>query len=94
MATPATTRTRKPALKSDKLYMENTLLRVAGALQRVLAHPAGARAAIRAADLTPWTRRNFARWLWEDYPRAVLGTPDRWHRGMLATAGAWQDARS
>ena len=30
----------------------------------------GARAAIGVADLTPWTRRNFARWMWEDYPRA------------------------
>ena len=30
--------------------------------------PVGARAAIAAADLTPWTRRNFARWMFEDYP--------------------------
>ena len=67
-------------------------LRFAGVLQRVLQRPWGTRAAIRAADLTPWTRRNFARWMWEDYPRAVLGTPDRWHRGMLTEAGAWHDA--
>ena len=32
MATHATAGKREPALKSDKLYMENTLLRVAGAL--------------------------------------------------------------
>ena len=43
---------------------------------------------------TPWTRRNFARWMWEDYPRALLGTPDRWHRGTLSVAGAWHDAPS
>ena len=49
-------------------------------------------AAMAAAALTPWTRRNFARWLWEDYPRAILGTPDRWHRGMLTPPGAWVDA--
>lgn len=63
-------------------------LRFANLLQHVLRHPLGARAAIRAADLTPWTRRNFARWMWEDYPRALLGTPDRWRRGAFATPGA------
>jgi menaquinone-9 beta-reductase len=64
-------------------------LRFAGLLQQVLRSPLGARAAIRAADLTPWTRRNFARWMWEDYPRAILGTPDRWRRGALRAPGAW-----
>jgi geranylgeranyl reductase family protein len=63
-------------------------LRFAALLQRILRHPLGARAAIRSADLTPWTRRNFARWMWEDYPRALLGTPDRWHRGVFTAAGA------
>jgi geranylgeranyl reductase family protein len=53
-------------------------LRFAGVLQQILRTPTGARAAIRAADLTPWTRRNFARWMWEDYPRAAILTPDRW----------------
>jgi geranylgeranyl reductase family protein len=64
-------------------------LRFARALQHVLRHPLGARAAIGVADLTPWTRRNFARWMWEDYPRALLGTPDRWHRGVFSPPGAW-----
>ncbi len=64
-------------------------LKFAGMLQRILSSPFGARAAIRTADLTPWTRRNFARWMWEDYPRAILGTPDRWRRGMLRAPGAW-----
>lgn len=45
---------------------------------KVLAHGTGARAAVRIAALTPWTRRNFARWLFEEYPRAVLATPGRW----------------
>ena len=62
-------------------------LRFAQFLQRVLRHPLGARAAIGAADLTPWTRRNFARWMWEDYPRALLGTPDRWRRGAFSAPG-------
>lgn len=56
-------------------------LRFAGLLQHVLRVPLGARAAIGAASLTPWTRRNFARWMWEDYPRALLLTPRRWRRG-------------
>jgi menaquinone-9 beta-reductase len=67
-------------------------LRFAGLLQRVLRHPLGARAAIRAADLTPWTRRNFARWMFEDYPRALVLTPDRWHRGMLTAPGAFRSS--
>ena len=52
--------------------------RLAGALSRVLASRAGARGAVRAAGLSAWTRRNFARWLFEDYPRALVATPWRW----------------
>jgi geranylgeranyl reductase family protein len=64
-------------------------LRFAGLLQRVLRRPLGARAAIRAADLTPWTRRSFARWMYEDYPRAVILTPERWRRGLFTAPGAF-----
>ena len=67
-------------------------LRFAALLQHVLRVPLGARAAIRVASLTPWTRRNFARWMWEDYPRALLLTPQRWHRGALSASGAYPDA--
>jgi geranylgeranyl reductase family protein len=56
---------------------------------KALAHRRGARAAVRVAGLTPWTRRNFARWLFEDYPRAVLATPSRWGRHSLTGDGAW-----
>jgi flavin-dependent dehydrogenase len=63
-------------------------LRFARRLTAILGHPTGCRTAIRAADLTPWTRRNFGRWLFEDYPRALLLTPDRWRRGMFAGDGA------
>ena len=59
-------------------------------LQRVLAHPRGAELALRTVDLTPWTRRNFARWMFEDYPRAILFTPDRWQRRMLTPDGAYR----
>jgi geranylgeranyl reductase family protein len=66
-------------------------LRFAGALQAILASPKGARAAIRAAGATDWTRRSFGRWLFESYPRAVLLTPDRWHRRRFTAPGAfWQ----
>jgi geranylgeranyl reductase family protein len=65
-------------------------LRFARALQRILHSPIGARGAVRVAGLTPWTRRNFARWLFEDYPRALLLTPRRWHRHMLTGPGAYR----
>lgn len=64
---------------------------VSALLVRAIQHRKGARAAIRVAGLTPWTRRNFARWLFEDYPRAVAGTPSRWHRGVFAGPGAYAD---
>ena len=59
-------------------------------LVRALRHRKGARAALRVAGANAWTRRNFARWLFEDYPRAILATPRRWHRGMLHGPGAYQ----
>jgi len=65
--------------------------RLARMLVRALRHRKGARAALWTASLTPWTRRNFARWLFEDYPRAVLLTPGRWRRGMLRGEGAFAD---
>ena len=58
-------------------------------LVRALKHRKGARAAIRIADLTAWTRRNFARWLFEDEPRAIALTPRRWHRRVLRRDGAY-----
>jgi flavin-dependent dehydrogenase len=67
-----------------------TDLKFAAILQHVLRVPLGARAAIRAASLTPWTRRNFARWMWEDYPRALVLTPRRWRRGALTAPGAYR----
>jgi geranylgeranyl reductase family protein len=58
-------------------------------LIRALKHRKGARAAVRIAGATDWTRRNFGRWLFEDYPRAILLTPRRWHRKMLTGSGAF-----
>jgi flavin-dependent dehydrogenase len=43
----------------------------AALLSRALAHRKGARAAIRLAGSTAFTRHHFARWLFEDYPRLL-----------------------
>ncbi len=62
---------------------------LARSLSAVLGTRAGATASVAIAGLTPWTRRNFARWLFEDYPRAVVGTPHRWHRSLFNQDGAF-----
>jgi flavin-dependent dehydrogenase len=67
--------------------------RVAAAFSHVLRHSRATRGAVRLAATSEWTRRNFARWMFEDYPRAVLVTPHRWHRGMLRGPGTF-DASS
>jgi flavin-dependent dehydrogenase len=59
-------------------------------LIRALRHRKGARAAVRIAGATGWTRRNFARWLFEDYPRAIAVTPRRWRRGTLTGPGTYR----
>ncbi len=61
-------------------------------LVRALRHRRGVRTAIRVAGATDWTRRNFARWLFEDYPRAIAVTPRRWRRGLLTADGAYATA--
>jgi len=66
--------------------------RLAGVLSRVLSIEPAAAGAAAVAGATGWTRRNFARWLFEDYPRAVLATPSRWKRHMLAGPGAFSGA--
>jgi geranylgeranyl reductase family protein len=64
-------------------------LRFAARLQRVLAHRLGVEAALRVVGVSAWTRRNFGRWMFEDYPRGLLLTPGRWRRGMLTPDGAY-----
>ena len=59
------------------------------ALGTILKSSLGARAALRVANLTPWTRRNFVRWMFEDEPRAAIFTPSRWHRNFLRRDGAY-----
>jgi len=63
--------------------------RMARALIPLLGHPMITRGAIRLTGANGWTRRNFARWMFEDYPRAMIATPRRWHRGMFTGSGAF-----
>ena len=77
---------------SKGLALDN---RLAGFLSRVgIAHRKGLRLTLRAAGANDWTRRNFARWLFEDYPRAVVATPHRWQPGLFHAAGAYRAASS
>jgi menaquinone-9 beta-reductase len=60
------------------------------ALGSVLAKPWGARGALRVvANSGNWGKRNFARWMFEDEPRALVLTPSRWHRKFLDRPGAY-----
>ena len=64
--------------------------RMSRRLGRVLAHERGARGALRIVSLSgAWGRRNFARWMFEDEPRAIALTPRRWHRGLLSRPGTY-----
>ena len=70
-----------------ELFADHRLARV---LSRALSHRKGVRIALRVAGSSDWTRRNFGRWLFEDYPRAAVITPSRWHRGMFRGSGAYR----
>lgn len=64
--------------------------RMSERLSRVLARRRGARGAIAVLDHAgDWGREKFARWMFEDEPRAILLTPRRWHRGLLRQEGAY-----
>jgi len=63
--------------------------RLAAGLSRLLASERGARGALRAAGASRWSRDNFVRWMFEDYPRALALTPWRWRRGALAGPPAY-----
>ena len=65
--------------------------KMAALLSRAMSHRKGVRIAVRLAGSTDWTRRNFARWLFEDYPRALIATPRRWHPEMFTGPGAYED---
>lgn len=60
-------------------------------LSRAMSHRKGVRIAVSLAGATSWTRRNFARWLFEDYPRSIITTPRRWRPGIFTRPGAFRD---
>ncbi|MDQ4089982.1 MAG: geranylgeranyl reductase family protein, partial [Actinomycetota bacterium] len=70
-----------------ELFADHRLARL---LSRALSHRKGVRMALRVAGSSDWTRRNFGRWLFEDYPRAAVITPSRWRRGMFTGKGAYR----
>ena len=65
--------------------------RMSSLLVRGLSSPKGAARAVAIAATNDWTRRNFTRWLFEDYPRALIATPRRWRRGAVTRPGAYAD---
>lgn len=68
------------------LFADHSMSKTLG---KVLASPLGARGAIRVVAASGnWGKRNFARWMFEDEPRAVVLTPSRWHRQFLHRDGA------
>lgn len=85
--TPRDVRRRYRRHLDDHLRADHKMSAV---LSRVLAHERGARGAISILDRSGlWARRNFARWMFEDEPRAIAVSPRRWHRRLFARAGAW-----
>lgn len=63
--------------------------RMSRLVARILARPGDGWMSLASAS--DWTRRSFARWMFEDYPRAMLVTPHRWRRPMLAAPPPYPD---
>lgn len=73
--------------------IDKTLLadhRMSVTLSAILARPFFARLVLAVVDTNDWTRTNFARWMFEDEPRAIVLTPRRWHREFFSRSGAYQ----
>jgi geranylgeranyl reductase family protein len=73
--------------------LDKTLLadhRMSVALSAILARPFFARLVLAVVDTNNWTRTNFARWMFEDEPRAIVLTPRRWHRKFFSRLGAYE----
>jgi menaquinone-9 beta-reductase len=65
---------------------------IATRLRSLLSHPLGARGAVRMAGLSAFTRREVGRWMYEDYPRGVALTPERWRRATFRAAPPYAEA--
>ena len=86
-ATPATAQVAYRRALDKHLVADH---RMSIALTRLLRYRQPFRIAFRLTR-SEWARSNFARWLWEDYPRALLFTPRRWRRGAFGGTGAFRD---
>jgi len=67
--------------------------RMASALSSVLRSQAATNMALATVAMNSWTRSNFARWMFEDYPRAVIATPRRWSSELFGRDGAYLTSR-
>ncbi len=88
---------RRPGLAAERYehQLRSGMVRdhaMARLLSTALATRFGATASVAVAGLTPWTRRNFARWLFEDYPRAILATPQRWSVDVFRQPAGYSSA--
>jgi geranylgeranyl reductase family protein len=52
----------------------------------------GAKSALRLVDSSDFSRRNVARWLFGDYPRAIVTNPRPWARFGRRSPGAFADS--
>ena len=85
---PANARAAYESAVRRHLFADHAMSRLLG---KVLRSTLGARGAIRVVGASgAWGRRNFARWMFEDEPRAMVLTPRRWHRRFLARPGAYR----
>jgi len=64
--------------------------RLARALNTALSHERITNASLKIINSSDWSRRHFARWMFEDYPRAVMLTPRRWNRASFPLTGSWK----
>lgn len=84
----AATRRHYEAQVGEHLFADHRMSVVLG---HILSHEWASRGAIRVIGTSGWSRRNFAKWMFEDEPRAVALTPSRWHRKLFRRAGAFVD---
>ena len=84
---PAAAATRYRRQVRAGMALDDALART---LTAVLARRTGSDRALGLVDKSDWCRRNFVRWMFEDYPRAALVTPHRWRRRMFSSPGAYR----
>jgi menaquinone-9 beta-reductase len=84
--TPADVRARYSHSVDKTLLADHRMSRT---LSFLMSSPMIARSVLALVNTNNWTRTNFARWMFEDEPRAVIFTPRRWHRKFLKRPGAF-----